>query len=212
MLQVGPRLEAHMLRARRWARSEQLPLAGGGAASVAPPSSLAALALACRRLRHERAGRRRPTARRPPTSRSSTPLLAQELTTIDAYERGLPLLRGQIARRRRGSSAGRTQAHVDALTKAMRGLGGETDAEAERARIAGAEEPGRGARSRLRSGERGARRGSGRGAPQLQIAAPRTLAASLAASHAQHLVVLRQAGSAPASADLRSRAPSRTAK
>jgi len=117
--------------------------------------------------------------------------LAQELTTIEAYERALPLLRGQmltVGRQFRGQDL----AHVDALTKVIRNLGGETDAEASElespppksqaeALVLAYEE------------ENAALAEAMDAAPGLQNAAPRTLAAALAASHAQHLVVLRQA-------------------
>jgi hypothetical protein len=123
--------------------------------------------------------------------------LAQELTTVDAYERGLALLHGPmlaLARELRGQS----QAHVDALTRAIRGLGGETDAEASEL-----ERPG--PQSRVDAlvlafeEESAALAQALDGAPRLQTPAPRTLAAALAASHAQHLVVLRQGlGAGPA--------------
>src|SRR4051794_36415174 len=57
-------------------------------------------------------------------------ILSQELTTVDAYARALPLLRGS-ALAIAGQLRGQDQAHVDAATKAIRGLGGETDAEAD---------------------------------------------------------------------------------
>ena len=117
-------------------------------------------------------------------------LLAQELTTADAYERGLRWLHGQmlaVARELRGQD----QAHVDALTKAIRGVGGETDAEASEL-----ERPG--PRSRADAlllayeEENAALAQALDAAPHLQTPAPRALAAALAASHAQHLSALRQ--------------------
>lgn len=117
--------------------------------------------------------------------------LAQELTTLDAYRRGLPLLRGRalaIGRQLRGQD----QAHVDALTKAIRGLGGETDAEASEL-----EEPGPRSQAEalaLVYEEENAALAQTSDAPaHLQTSAPSTLATALAASHAQHLVLLRQA-------------------
>ena len=56
--------------------------------------------------------------------------LARELTILDAYTRGRPLLRGSrrpVGRQLRAQE----QEYVDALTKAIRGLGGDTEAEAE---------------------------------------------------------------------------------
>jgi ferritin-like protein len=117
--------------------------------------------------------------------------LAQELTAVAVYERGLPLLRGQrlaIAREFRGQG----QAHVDALTKAIRGLGGETDAEPSEP-----EEPGpRSGTDALALAYETENLGLALtldAAPRLETAAPRTLAAALTSSHAQHIAVLRQA-------------------
>src|SRR6188768_1008770 len=56
-------------------------------------------------------------------------VLSQELTTVDAYERVLALLRGRslaVA----GQLRGQDQTYLDAITRAIRGVGGETDAEA----------------------------------------------------------------------------------
>jgi hypothetical protein len=117
-------------------------------------------------------------------------VLAQELTAIGAYEQGLALLHGSmlgVAREFRGQD----QTHVDALTKAIRGLGGQTEAEASEF-----EPPGpRNAREALVLAyeEENAALSQAQGsAAHLQFAAPRTLVAALAASHAQHLAVLRQ--------------------
>ena len=129
-------------------------------------------------------------------------LLSRELTLIDAYAGAAPALRGQVlaaAREFRGQS----QAHVDAIEKAIRGLGGEANAEA------GALEPSA-PRSRrealeLLYGQENAALGLAvEVAPRLGTEAPITLAAALAANHAQHLAVLRQglgaslAGAVPA--------------
>lgn len=115
--------------------------------------------------------------------------LAQELTTIAAYERGLARLHGPalvLARQFRGQEL----AHVDALTKAIRGLGGETDAEASEL-----ESPPKSRAEALvlaYEEENAALAQALDAVPDLQNAAPRTLAAALAASHAQHLALLRQ--------------------
>lgn len=117
-------------------------------------------------------------------------VLSQELTTVDAYQQALALLRGgtfAIA----GQLRGQDQAHVDAITKVIRGVGGETDAEAgeleppgpkdrEQALLLAYEE------------ENAALAQAQDAAPHLNTPAPRMLAASLAASHAQHLTALRQ--------------------
>jgi hypothetical protein len=117
-------------------------------------------------------------------------VLSQELTTVAAYEQALALLRGgtlAVA----GQLRGQDQAHLDAVTKAIRGVGGETEAEAGEL-----ESPGPKSREEallLAYEEENASLGEALDAvPHLNTPAPRTLAASLAASHAQHLTVLRQ--------------------
>lgn len=118
-------------------------------------------------------------------------LLVRELTTVAVYERALPLLQGErlaVAREFRGQS----QAYVDALTKAIRGVGGETDAEASEP-----EEPaprsGSDALVLAYEAENASAALALDAVPHLETAAPRTLAAALTASHAQHVTVLRQA-------------------
>lgn len=117
-------------------------------------------------------------------------LLSQELTLVGAYAPSLAIARGRahaVALELRGQG----QAHVDALTKAIRGVGGEIEAEAT---------PLEGARPRSRGealtvayeAENEALAQALGAAPRLQTYGPRELAAALAASHAQHLVVLRQ--------------------
>lgn len=118
--------------------------------------------------------------------------LAQELTTVDAYRHGLGLLDGgrpaALARELRAQD----QEYVDALTKAIRGLGGETEAEAEAPDLSHVK--GRDGFLRLAYELENAAFASYLDAtPRLYTSAPRSLAASLAAGHAQHLVVLRQA-------------------
>jgi Ferritin-like domain len=117
-------------------------------------------------------------------------VLSQELTTVDAYQRALALLGGRdlaVA----GQLRGQDQAHVDAITRAIRGIGGETDAEAGEF-----EPPGPKSQEEallLAYEEENASLGEALdAAPHLNTPAPRTLAAALAASHAQYLVVLRQ--------------------
>lgn len=117
-------------------------------------------------------------------------VLAQELTSVDAYGRVLPLLGGEalvVARQFRGQE----QAHVDAVTKTIRGVGGETEAEASEP-----ETPGPKSREdalRLAYEEENAALAEALdAAPHLLTPAPRMLVASLAASHAQHIAVLRQ--------------------
>lgn len=127
--------------------------------------------------------------------------LAQELTAVDAYTQGLPLLRGPLLAVGREFRA-HEQEHADALIKAIRGLGGETEAEASEL-----ERPGPKSRAEFLAlayaQENAALASYLDAAPQLATAGPRALAASLAASHAQHLVVLRRG----LGADLVSAAP-----
>lgn len=117
-------------------------------------------------------------------------ILAQELTTVAAYGQALPHLRGRtlaIAGRFREQD----QVHVDALTKGIRGLGGEIDAEA-----AELEPPGPHGQAEALvlayEEENAALSEAQSGVVHLQSTAPRALAAALAASHAQHLAILRQ--------------------
>jgi Ferritin-like domain len=123
--------------------------------------------------------------------------LAREQTAAEAYRRGLSRLSGSMAvvgRRLRAAE----QEYIDALTKAIRGLGGETDEGAAELDPAG---------FRNRTDflllayrlENAALAYYVDAAPQLIAAVPRTLATTLAVGHAQHLVVLRQGlGEGPA--------------
>jgi hypothetical protein len=117
-------------------------------------------------------------------------VLAQELTVVDAYARALALLRGPTLAVA-GQLRGQDQAHVDAITKAIRGLGGETEGEA-----AEFEPPGPKTREEgllLVYEEENAALGQALdAAPHLNTSAANMLATSLGASHAQHLVALRQ--------------------
>jgi len=117
-------------------------------------------------------------------------ILSQELTTVAAYEQALAPLRGgtlAVAAQLRGQD----QAHLDAITKAIRGVGGATEAEAGEL-----ETPGPKSREEallLAYEEENAALGGALDAtPHLSTSAASTLGASLAASHAQHLVALRQ--------------------
>lgn len=127
--------------------------------------------------------------------------LARELTLSDAYTRGRPLLRGPqraVGRQLRAHE----QEYVDAVTKSIRGLGGDTEAEPEELDFSEVENEA-GLLTLLYELESAALTFYIDAAPRLYTSAPRTLDASLAAGHAQHLVVLRQglgmdaAGSVP---------------
>ena len=117
-------------------------------------------------------------------------ILAQELTTIAAYEQALPHLRGPML-----AVAGRfreqDQVHVDALTKGIRGMGGETDAEAEELEPPGPHSQAE-ALALAYEEENAALSEAQSGVAHLVFTAPRALASALAASHAQHLAILRQ--------------------
>lgn len=125
--------------------------------------------------------------------------LARELTVASAYARGEHLLRGPYR------SAGRefraqAQEHADALTKAIRGLGGEKDAEQEEVDFTGVASQSD-FLGLVYGLENAALAAYLEAAPSLATEAPRTLAASIATSHGQHLVVLRQGlGASPAEA------------
>ncbi len=117
-------------------------------------------------------------------------LLARELTAVAAYERGLHLLHGR-ALLIGGRLLGQDQAHLDALTKAVRGVGGETEAEAGELEAPGPR-TGSEALTLAYEEENAALSEAIDSTPHLNTAAPRALAAALAASHAQHIVALRQ--------------------
>ncbi len=124
--------------------------------------------------------------------------LAQELTLVDAYTQSLPLLRGSalgMAQELRGQN----QAHIDALTKAVWGLGGKTEAEASELEVPGPRDRGE-AFTLLYEAENAALTEALDAPPRLYTPAPRTLTAALATSHAQHLVLLRRALGAPLAA------------
>lgn len=116
--------------------------------------------------------------------------LAYELTLFDAYTRGRPLLRGAqrgVGRQLRAQE----QEYVDAVTKAIRGLGGDTEATPEELNLTEIEDEA-GLLALLYELESSALAFYIDAAPRFYTSAPRTLDASLAAGHAQHLVVLRQ--------------------
>src|SRR4051794_29995262 len=117
-------------------------------------------------------------------------VLSQELTTVAAYEQALPQLRGG-ALAVGGQLLGQDQAHLDAITKAIRGVGGETEAEAGELETPAPKDR-KEALLLAYEEENAALGGAFEAVPHLNTSAPRTLAASLAASHAQHLIALRQ--------------------
>lgn len=117
--------------------------------------------------------------------------LSQELTLVEAFDSGLPLLRRPQSRALFRQFIAQEREHIDGWTKAMRGLGGEVDAEPEEVDL-----------SEVKS-ERDyllfAYDLIGLqlthfldDVTHLQTRAPQSFAASIAASQAQHLVVIRQ--------------------
>jgi hypothetical protein len=127
-------------------------------------------------------------------------LFGQELTLVRAYRPSLRLSRGPLLAlllRLRGQD----QAHLDALTKAMRGVGGQVEAEPEAIELPGDADRVE-ALTLAYEEENAALSLALDAAPQLQTFAPQAIAAALAASHAQHLVVLRQALGSPRAASI----------
>lgn len=123
--------------------------------------------------------------------------LGYELTAIDAYARGLPRLRGEALATVRLFRS-QEQEHVDAITKAIRGLGGETDPEPADL------DPGR-VDTRADALELAYAQVSAAIAEEmaainkLNSPWPRTLLAMIAANEGQQLTVLRQGlGAEPA--------------
>ena len=125
--------------------------------------------------------------------------LAQELTALDAYTRGMPMIGRRFA-----PSALRLRAQeqefVSAVSKAIRGLGGKATATASELDLNQVHNQGD-ILTLAYELESAALTSDIEASSQLFSAAPKTLAASLAAGHSQHLVILRQGlGAAPAEA------------
>jgi rubrerythrin len=121
-------------------------------------------------------------------------VLTREMAAIGAYEASLPELRGAdlaTARRFRAQE----QEHVDAIVKALRGLGGKAEPEEEEIESAGLESRGE-VLDFLYAVESVSIAGDLRAISNLTAPWPRSLLGSIAANQAQHLVLLRQALSA----------------
>jgi hypothetical protein len=116
--------------------------------------------------------------------------MEQELALLGLYAHASPRL-GPAELRLAQRLRAREQEYVDAITKAIRGLGGDVEAEAPST----APPPGgrRGLLEAALSREADAVGYYVGASPHLNLTAPRTLASALAAGHAQQLVVLRQA-------------------
>lgn len=116
--------------------------------------------------------------------------LTQELALIDAYTQGQRYLKGDlrvIGREFRGHG----QEYVDAIAKALRGVGRDEDPEATELDFSEVKTQAD-FLELVYDMENAALRFYKYASGQLFTAAPRILAAALQAGHAQHIVVLRQ--------------------
>lgn len=115
--------------------------------------------------------------------------MAQELALVDVYTRGLPVVRGSFRPVWRELRA-QAYEYVDGITKSIRGLGGEVDAEPTEVDFSEVKSQADFLTAAYEL-ENAAVDFYVDNSPALHEAAPRILAASLAAGHAQHLVQLR---------------------
>jgi hypothetical protein len=122
--------------------------------------------------------------------------IARELGTVDTYTHGLSLP-GRAGTALLGDFRAQAQEHVDSLTKAIRGLGGEIDREKIAAEKEALDYTGVKSRADFLTFayERESRGIAGDLAEisRLSTPWPRSLLGSIAANQAQHLVLLRQA-------------------
>ena len=118
-------------------------------------------------------------------------VLARQLAAIRAYERTLPLLHGAALAAAREFRASE-QEHVDAIVKALRGLGEEADPETEEIESEGLKTEAD-ALGFLYEIESASVAYDLRAISHLTAPWPRSLLGSIAANQAQHLVVLRRA-------------------
>jgi len=116
--------------------------------------------------------------------------IGQELTLIRAYTLAVPLLGGEARAAARLFRAHERE-HVNGLTKTIRGLGRDVEAEAEEVDLSAAESE---RDVLLRLYEMTSRQLTSylEDVPHLETPAPQAFAASIAANQAQHLVVLRE--------------------
>jgi rubrerythrin len=118
--------------------------------------------------------------------------IGQDMALVDAYRRAGTYVRDRRNRALFRQLVAQEQEHIDGWTKAMRGLGGQVDAEPEELDYSGIGDE----RDyllfayALTSAEL---THFLEDVTQLSTPAPRSFSASIAASEAQHLVVLRQA-------------------
>jgi rubrerythrin len=118
-------------------------------------------------------------------------VLAREMAAVRAYERTLPLLHGPALASARESRA-QEQEHVDAIVKALRGLGEPAEPEEEEIESEGLETQAD-ALGFLYEVESVSVAYGLRAISHLTAPWPRSLLGSIAANQAQHLVVLRRA-------------------
>ena len=117
--------------------------------------------------------------------------IGEELTLIDAFEAGMPLLRGDRARAVIRQFRGQEEEHLNGLTKLLRGLGGEVEGEAAELDLSTVKSE----RDFLLLAYRltgSALTNYLEAVPHLSTPAPQALSATIAASQAQHLVALRR--------------------
>lgn len=118
-------------------------------------------------------------------------VLARELAAIRAYERTMPLLRGRALATAREFRA-QEQEHVDAVVKALRGLGEPAAPEQEEIESEGLKTQAD-ALEFLYEVESVSVANDLRAISHLTSSWPRSLLGSIAANQAQHLVLLRRA-------------------
>jgi Ferritin-like domain len=117
--------------------------------------------------------------------------IGQELALVGAYRHGIPLLRDPETRAIARRYLAQEQEHIDGWTKAMRGLGGQVDTEAEELDYSGVKSE-RDFLLFIYALTSSQLTHFLEDVTQLSTSAPRSFAASIAANQAQHLVVLRQ--------------------
>jgi rubrerythrin len=118
-------------------------------------------------------------------------VLARELAAIRSYDRTLPLLHGPLLATAREFRA-QEQEHVNAITKALRGLGEEAEPEEEEIESEGLKTQAD-ALGFLYEVESVSVAYDLRAISHLTASWPRSLLGSIAANQAQHLVILRRA-------------------
>jgi rubrerythrin len=116
--------------------------------------------------------------------------LSQELTLIQVYDHSLRLLRGEAAEIARRFLA-QEQEHVDGITRVLRGLQGEAEAEAEEVDYSRVKTP-EDALFQLYEMSGLQLRHYIDDVAHLNTVAPRSFVATMATNEGQHLVVFRQ--------------------